>query len=389
MKEFDLKSELKPPAIEQSMAKELHEKLILDDTKIGWHKDRVDAWMRGERIAPITIDMALTRACNYACNFCYATMQENDRKTITKDTMTRFIDDCAELGVRGISLVSDGESTIHPAFEHSITYGHSRGLSMAVGSNGYLMDEKRIREVLPALTYFRVNITAGEPERYKQIMGVKDGFFERVCENIKMMAKVKKELNLKCTIGMQMVLMPQYEDQIIPLARLGLKLGADYLVIKHCSDNEDGDLGVNYNGYTKLYNTLKEAEGYSTKDYQVSAKWSKIGDKGTRAYKRCYGPPFLLQISGSGLVAPCGMLFNDQYKKFHVGNIVTESFKDMLQGERYWEVVDYLASENFNAQKMCGSLCLQHQVNTKLDQLKKGYELVQPVGNPPQHLNFV
>ena len=32
----------------------------LDGTKIAWHKDRIDAWERGERIAPITIDMSLT-----------------------------------------------------------------------------------------------------------------------------------------------------------------------------------------------------------------------------------------------------------------------------------------------------------------------------------------
>ena len=49
-----------------------HQKLILDGTKIGWHLERVKAWERGERIAPITIDMALTRTCNYSCGFCYA-----------------------------------------------------------------------------------------------------------------------------------------------------------------------------------------------------------------------------------------------------------------------------------------------------------------------------
>ena len=38
-----------------------NKELILDGTKIAWHKDRLDAWERGERIAPITIDMALTR----------------------------------------------------------------------------------------------------------------------------------------------------------------------------------------------------------------------------------------------------------------------------------------------------------------------------------------
>jgi molybdenum cofactor biosynthesis enzyme MoaA len=49
--------------------------------------------------------MALTRACNYACHFCYAMLQENDRQTITEEVITRFLEDCAEIGVRGISLV--------------------------------------------------------------------------------------------------------------------------------------------------------------------------------------------------------------------------------------------------------------------------------------------
>ena len=44
-------------------------KLNLDGTKIAWHQDRIQAWERGERIAPITIDMALTRACNYGCHY--------------------------------------------------------------------------------------------------------------------------------------------------------------------------------------------------------------------------------------------------------------------------------------------------------------------------------
>ena len=45
---------------------------ILDGDKLMWHKDRVEGWQKGERIAPITIDMALTRACNMRCSFCYA-----------------------------------------------------------------------------------------------------------------------------------------------------------------------------------------------------------------------------------------------------------------------------------------------------------------------------
>lgn len=375
---------------QNSLAVDLTERLILDGTKISWHQDKVKAWERGEKISPITIDMALNRTCNYACKYCYAMLQENQRFAITKDVITRFLDDCAEIGVRGISLVSDGESTLSPVFVHTIQYGHSLGLDMAVGSNGYLLDQAKIEAILPHLTYFRFNITAGEPKRYEEIMGVKAGFFEKVVANTKAMTKFKKENNLDVTIGYQMVLMPEFADQILPLAKLGAETGVDYLVIKHCSDDEDGKLGVNYDGYTAIYDKIRAAEALSTKDYQVTAKWSKIGDKGTRSYQRCYGPPFLLQISGSGLVAPCGMLFNEQYKKFHIGNICKESFKDMVQGERYWEVVNYLASPNFNAQAMCGSLCLQHKVNEYLDGVKKNtVSLETPTGKAPQHLNFV
>ena len=364
--------------------------LILDGTKIQWHLDRVAAWERGERIAPITIDMALTRACNYACHFCYAMLQENDRKVIDKQVISHFLEDCAEIGVKGISLVSDGESTISPVFVHAIQKGGELGISMACGTNGYVLNERKLEEILPHMTYLRVNISAGEAPRYAEIMGVREANFDRVCENIRNMVKIKRRLNLPVTIGMQMVLMPQYADQILPLARLGKELRPDYLVIKHCSDDEDGTLGVDYGGYRRLYDLLREAEALSDAEYKVVIKWSKIESGEKRSYQRCYGAPFMLQMSGSGLLAPCGMLFNERYKKFHIGNICEERFRDIWASDHYWEVMNYLASPEFNAQTMCGTLCLQHKVNEALDSHMKGQLVLRnPPAAPPQHLNFI
>ena len=140
--------------------------------------------------------------------------------------------------------------------------------------------------------------------------------------------EIKRKRNLDVTIGLQMVLMPEDIDQVMPLAIHGKELGVDYTIIKHCSDDENGNLGVDYSAYKKLYPILAEAESLSTDDYKVVIKWSKIGDAGTRSYKRCYGPPFMIQISGSGLVAPCGMLFNDKYEKIiEILRIDINSFK--------------------------------------------------------------
>ena len=369
-----------------------HQDLILDGTKLAWHLDRVEKWQKGERIAPITIDMALTRACNYSCGFCYAMFQENDRKVINKKVIFDFLEDCAEIGVKGISFVSDGESTISPVFTDACKYGHELGLSMAVGTNAFVLTKNRLEDVMPYLTYLRVNFSAGEKKRYAEIMGVKESSYDRVCQNIRDMVEIKKQNNLKVTIGMQMVLMPEDADQIIPLAKLGKELRPDYVIIKHCSDNEDGGLGILYDEYEKLYPLLKEAEGYSDETYKCVIKWSKIKDKGNnkRSYQRCYGAPFMIQLSGSGLVAPCGGLFNEKYKKFHIGNICETRFKDIWKSDKYWEVMNYLSSPKFNAQKMCASLCLQHKVNESLDNYVKGKgDLNQPDTEFPEHINFI
>jgi MoaA/NifB/PqqE/SkfB family radical SAM enzyme len=135
---------------------------------------------------------------------------------------------------------------------------------------------------------------------------------------------------------------------------------------------------------------LEEAENQSTDKYQVSAKWSKILSGGKREYSRCYGPVFIMQFSGSGLVAPCGMLFNDKYKKYHMGNIAEKSFKEIWKSDEYKEVLDMLSSEKFDAKTMCGTLCLQHKTNEYLTTLKEGkIELKNPIGPKPMHVNFI
>lgn len=367
-----------------------HAQMVLDGTKIGWHTDRLEAWERGERIAPITVDMALTRACDAACWFCFAQIQESERKNITKDVITSFLEDSAEMGVRAVSLVSDGESLLSPVYAHTITHGKSLGISMASGTNGHLFTHDKLEAVLPCLDYIRFNVSGGNEERYCQIMGVKPEFYRRVMVNICDALAIKKRDKLPVTIGIQMVFEPRDKDQLMPFAQLGVDLGVDYAVIKHCSDDEYGSLGVAYGKYPETYELLKQAESLSTAQTKVIVKWNKIITGNKRSYQRCYGPPFIIQVSGSGLVAPCGMLFNDRYAKFHIGNITEQRWMDIWKSDRYWEVMRYLGSDQFNAQKHCGALCLQDMTNRALDNHVKGKEKIEPAtGKRPLHVNFV
>ena len=369
-------------------------KLILDSHKLSYHYDRVESWANGEKIAPVSVDMALTRACGAMCSFCYAMVQEpQERASIKTKNALDLLDDFKEIGVRGVSLISDGESTLSKSYVPFIQHASKIGIDVGNATNGWEWEKEKIDQVLPHLKWVRFTVAAGTPESYSKIMfkgSEHTKVFDRAMSNIRYAVRLKEKLNLDVTLGIQMVLLPEFKDEIIPFSKLAVDLGVDYGVIKHCSDDEFGTLGVDYSKYENMYEKLIEAEKLSNEKTKIIVKWSKIENKGIPSYKRFYGPQFLLQISGSGLVAPSGMFFNARYSKFHIGNFVDERFKDIFKSQRYLRIMNYLASPNFDAQTMMGTLPIQHYVSEALDKHIKGIEKIQQAKGPkPLHTNFL
>ena len=368
--------------------------LILDSHKVSYHYDRVEAWENEEKIAPVSVDMALTRSCGAMCSFCYAMKQEfQEKPTIKVKESLNLLYDFAEIGVRGVSLISDGESTLSKAYVPLIQHAAKVGIDVGNATNAWEWEPEKIEQVLPHLTWVRFTVAAGKPESYAKIMykgPEHTEVFDRAMSHIKYAVDLKKRKNLKCTLGIQMVLMPEFKDEIIAFSQLALDLGVDYGVIKHCSDDEFGTLGVDYEKYESMYGLLKEAEEMSNGDTKIIIKWEKIKAKGKPSYKRFYGPQFLLQISGSGLVAPSGMFFNARYSKLHMGNFTEERFIDIFRSDRYSRIMNYLASPDFDAQTMMGTLPIQHYVSVALDNHVKEIQRIEPAnGENPLHVNFL
>lgn len=369
-------------------------KLILDSHKLSYHYDRVQAWEAGERIAPVSVDMSLTRACSAMCSFCYAMMQESQARSSIKTVHAlNLLDDFAEIGVRSVSLVSDGESTLSKAYVPFIQHAAELGIDVGNATNAWEWGPEKVDAILPHMTWIRFTVAAGRPESYAKIMykgPEHTEVFDKAIKNIKYAVELKKKLNLKVTLGIQMVLMPELKDEILPFAKLGLDLGVDYAVIKHCSDDEQGSLGIDYSQYEALHTLLEEAESMSNETTKVIVKWNKITDGDKPSYQRFYGPQFLLQISGSGLVAPSGMFFNARYSKLHIGNFTEQRFKDIWKSENYWRAMNYLASPSFDAGSMMGTLPIQHYISTALDNHAKGFSKIKPGIDPkPLHHNFL
>jgi MoaA/NifB/PqqE/SkfB family radical SAM enzyme len=266
---------------------------------------------------------------------------------------------------------------MNPAVYDAIDKGYELGLDLSMGTNGTILKHNKLKNMLKKLVYLRFNISAATPESYKFIHQTSDQMFFKTIENIKKCVEIKKKNNFDVTIGLQMVLIPECLDQVIPLSKLGAELGVDYFVIKHCSDSETGELNIPLEKYPEYEPILKEAETYSNDNYQVIVKWKKIMGKGIKQYDHCLGIPFLLQISGNGDVKPCGFLFPK--KGYLMGNIIKQSFKDIFWSENYWNIIKHLATE-FDVHTQCGTACRQDYINKFLWDLKY---------NKPDHINFI
>jgi hypothetical protein len=279
-----------------------------------------------------------------------------------------------------MAFIGEAEPLLNPHVYEAIVEGKKSGLDMSLGTNGILLDSgKNGEEALEHLTWIRFNISAATYKDYIRIHASKE--FDTAVEKIKFCVETKRRKNLPLTVGLQMVLTPENIHQAVPLAVLGKELGVDYTVVKQCSDTVTNDIGV-YNRldiYQQFTEVLKEAETVTTGDYNVIVKWEKIQNNGKRDYDQCLGAPFLLYSSGDGKIYSCGDFFEgENEEKYRLGDLVETSFKDILNSDRYWNIIDKVYN-CVDVHKDCYTNCRTHSINGFLWQNK----------DAPEHVNFV
>jgi len=350
-------------------------KLFLDGTKLSYHLEEVNKWLKGEFFPPIHIEIGPTSACNHKCFFCYVDFKKNSVKTMKREVLLKLIESCRNIGIKSALLAGDGEPLVNKHTVDAIELAGRIGLDIALNSNGVLITPEIAKRILPNLVWMRVSVMSNESESYSRLHGTDPQDFKKLIQNLKFVAQYKKENNLKVTLGIQQVLIKENGHTVAELARLTKEIGFDYYVLKPFHLHNKNVYDTSKSLYLQFKEVLREAEKLTDDKFSSIVRWNIFEDMGKRNYAKCLGLPFIIQTSGDSCVYTCCPFYGQ--KEFCYGDLNEQSLEEILTSPRYREIHEKVM--NIIDVQKCMSYCRHHNVNKYLWSLT----------HPPAHLNFI
>jgi pyruvate-formate lyase-activating enzyme len=121
-------------------------------------------------LAPLSINLDLTTACNYKCDHCIDWDILNSKEKHEDQDLRDSIARMAERGLKSVILIGGGEPTLYPGFVSFVQFLKGLGLSVSVVSNG-----SRGEKLLQAAPFFtegdwvRLSLDSGSNDVFRRM----------------------------------------------------------------------------------------------------------------------------------------------------------------------------------------------------------------------------
>ncbi|WP_419786633.1 radical SAM protein [Pseudodesulfovibrio sp.] len=354
------------------------DKFRIDSHKLMFHPERVSNWLEGENTYPIYMEISPSGACNNRCVFCGKDFMEYKPRFLDTEVLKVRLKEMAELGVKSIMHAGEGEPFLHKDMAEIVRYGKSVGIDQAFTTNASLMKPEIAEQILEHTTWIKASCNAGTPESYAKIHRTKASDFNKVLENMEAAVKLRAKHGYACTLGMQILLLPETQHEVVGLAEKARDIGLDYLVVKPYSHHPKSLCqGYKDVDYSHLENLGEELAKTATPTFQPLLRLHAIDKWQAKdhSYNRCLGLPFWAYMDAGGTVWGCSMFLNDD--RFNYGNINDQTFREIWEGEKRTEAMKWF-NEKFDSSS-CRVNCRMDEVNRYLWELK----------HPGAHVNFI
>jgi MoaA/NifB/PqqE/SkfB family radical SAM enzyme len=333
--------------------------------KVFDHLDRVLAWQRGDKPAPVTLEWDLSNRCPWGCQDCHFAYTHTkgpwtrDARVLPmahdkggdladESLVRRVIGQAKAAGVHGVVWTGGGEPTTHPDHAGIFAHAYQAGLQQGMYTMGALLTEAASAWIRDYFSWVVVSLDAHTPEAYMHDKRSPITGFARACQAIQRMS------GGACTVGVSFLLHGQnhmYAEDMVALARA---LGATYTTlrptIRTAPDAPDTPIGDR----TWVYQAMPALEYLSTQpDVEVSpSRFLQWATWQQHPYPTCYG------IRLNATITPDGRMWVCPNRREYagascLGDLRTESFASIWAKHPGHITVD----------QDCRAMCRLHPVN--------------------------
>ena len=197
----------------------------------------------------------------------------------------------------------------------------------------------------------------------------------RSLQNMEEAVRVKRDQKASTTIGVQLLLLPDNQNEIVEMAKRLKQIGVDYFTVKPFSQHpQSGNiLQVDYQEMLDAEKALNEIATDEFKIYFRAHSMKKLVCQ--REYSQCLALPFMVYIDAKGNLWPCIVFMGKEELSY--GNLYEEGFQEIWEGSRRKKLIEYFS--NMDLEKNCRELCRLDEMNKYLNELK----------HPGEHVNFI
>lgn len=356
------------------------DKYLIDSHKLFWHLDRVADWQKKKLIAPVYIEISPVSLCNHKCIFCAIDFVRDRDFKLDTELFCNRLKEMGKLGVRSVMFAGEGEPLLHKDLKRFIKTAKSSGMDVSLTTNGGIGNYDIWRELLPSLTWIRFSVDAGNAESYAKVHKVDGSVFNKTVKSIEDSVRVKRDLRLDVTIGVQFLMIEENLKSLEEALSLFSRIGVDYFSLKPYSlhpqmvNKRDMFYTKRISGrIQRIVDKFKKNSRMNIVLRDVSMKKYVMGEK---QFKHCRALPFWGYVSSKGDFYTCSVFIGD--KRFKVGNVHKQDMRSIFFGKRRGQSISY-AAKNLPIGKECRVNCRMARVN----------EFLEFLVQKPEHVNFI
>jgi sulfatase maturation enzyme AslB (radical SAM superfamily) len=214
---------------------------------------------------------------------------------------------------------------------------------VALITNGGLLNKEKCKVLAEELSYIRFSIDAGCSATHARLHKSRNPLndnYEKIMENIVHLVTWKRKLKKKIKIGAGYLVHPENTQEIFSLVAKMKEIGVDYVQIRPiCTLTREERVLITNESKRQIEHSLKLMdENFHV--FPILHRFDEIMSF-ERGYDTCYGHALIGIIGADCKVHLCCQLKGK--KKYVMGDLHENSFKDVWEGEQRKDVIHGLA----------------------------------------------